>query len=119
MTLRKQKIKEGNMKAWFQCFEGCTGKYPLNEVIYRCPQCNNLLEVAFDMDELRKRSGNEWKKLFDERQKINKWPYGSSIWGKKEWVCPDIDDENIVSTSFKLRDSFPYRSAQKRFEPPS
>ncbi|MBF0273729.1 MAG: threonine synthase [Nitrospinae bacterium] len=86
------------MKAWFQCFEGCSGKYPLNEVIYRCPDCNNLLEVAFDMDELKKKSGEEWKNLFDNRLRENQWPYGSSIWGKKEWVCPEIDDANIVST---------------------
>jgi len=86
------------MKAWFQCFEGCSGKYPLNEVIYRCPDCNSLLEVAFDMSELKKRSGSDWKELFDSRSRHNQWPYGSSIWGKKEWVCPDIEDDNIVST---------------------
>ena len=26
------------------------------------------------------------------------WPYGSGVWGKKEFVCPDVLDENIVST---------------------
>jgi len=26
------------------------------------------------------------------------WPYGSGVWGKKEFVCPDIADDNIVST---------------------
>ena len=25
-------------------------------------------------------------------------PYGSGVWGKKEWVYPQIDDANIVST---------------------
>jgi threonine synthase len=25
------------------------------------------------------------------------WPYGSGIWGKKEWVAPQIEDDNVVS----------------------
>ncbi len=25
------------------------------------------------------------------------WPYGSGVWGKKEWVQPHIADENVVS----------------------
>src|SRR5437588_69569 len=25
------------------------------------------------------------------------WPYGSGIWGKKEWVQPHVENENIVS----------------------
>jgi threonine synthase len=25
------------------------------------------------------------------------WPFGSSVWGKKEWVCPYVKDENVVS----------------------
>jgi threonine synthase len=36
-------------------------------------------------------------RLFDERYKRTAWPYGSSVWGKKEWVCPQIQDENVVS----------------------
>ncbi len=36
-------------------------------------------------------------RLFDDRYKRTAWPYGSGVWGKKEWVCPEIRDENIVS----------------------
>ena len=36
-------------------------------------------------------------RLFDERYKRTAWPYGSGVWGKKEWVCPEIRDENVVS----------------------
>ena len=38
-----------------------------------------------------------WMRLFDERYKRTTWPYGSSVWGKKEWVCPEVRDEHIVS----------------------
>jgi threonine synthase len=36
--------------------------------------------------------------LFDDRYRRNTFPYGSGVWGKKEWVVPFIDNENIVST---------------------
>ncbi len=85
-------------EAWFQCVNGCAGRYPLNQIIYRCPDCNSLLEVTHDMDKLKKRSAREWNNLFDERYRKNEWPYGSSVWGKKELVCPAVDNENIVST---------------------
>ena len=34
---------------------------------------------------------------FDDRYKRTAWPYGSGVWGKKEWVCPGVRDENVVS----------------------
>ena len=84
--------------AWFQCINGCSGRHPLNEIIYRCPQCDELLEVQHDMEQLKLLSPDEWKNLFKERVGRHEWPYGSSVWGKKEWVCPNLDNENIVST---------------------
>ncbi len=86
------------LNAWFQCINGCSGIHPLNEIIYRCPQCNELLEVQHDMDLLRQLSPDEWKELFKDRVGRHEWPYGSSVWGKKEWVCPNLDNENVVST---------------------
>ena len=85
-------------KAWFQCINGCSGRHQLNEIIYRCPDCGELLEVVHDMDVLRQRSAQEWKDLFELRYRRHDWPYGSSVWGKKELVCPVVENENIVST---------------------
>ncbi len=84
-------------RAWFQCIGGCLGQYRLSEVIYSCPECGNLLEVRHNLKALRERSPAEWKELFDTRYKVSAWPYGSSVWGKKELVCPNIDNENVVS----------------------
>ena len=39
----------------------------------------------------------EWKRLFEQRYKGTEWPYGSGVWGKKEWVLPGLDPENVVS----------------------
>jgi len=84
-------------RAEFRCVAGCPGSYPLDTVIYRCPNCSGLLEVVHDMTALRNRSAAAWMRLFDERYKRTTWPYGSSVWGKKEWVCPEIKDEHVVS----------------------
>jgi threonine synthase len=84
--------------AWFRCIRAAEhGRWPLTEVLYHCPVCGNLLEVAHDLDALRTRSAAAWMKIFDERYKRTVWPYGSGVWGKKEWVVPHIADENIVS----------------------
>jgi threonine synthase len=83
--------------ASFRCTAGCDGSYPIDSVIYRCPRCGDLLEVVHDMEALGRRSAAEWRTLFDSRYKRTAWPYGSSVWGKKEWVAPTIRDENVVS----------------------
>jgi len=84
--------------AWFQCTSPeCGQKYELREVVYRCGRCGNLLEVRHDVEALRRRSAAAWMRLFDERYKTGQWPYGSAIWGKKEWVLPEIQNENVVS----------------------
>ena len=49
------------------------------------------------MDALRAKSGDEWRALFDKRYKGTRWPYGSGVWGKREWVMPSVDDDLIVS----------------------
>lgn len=86
-----------NYDAWFQCSEGCGETYPLTEIIYRCRNCDGLLEVQHDMDVLKQRSAADWKSLFEQRYRRTQYPYGSGVWGKKELVCPNIDDQNIIS----------------------
>jgi threonine synthase len=83
--------------AVFRCIAGCPGEHPLAQSIYNCPTCGDLLEVSHNMAALADRTAAAWMRLFDERYKRTTWPYGSSVWGKKEWVCPEVRDENIVS----------------------
>jgi threonine synthase len=86
-------------RAWFQCINPeCGEKYPLNSIVYQCKRCNSLLEVQHDTKALAATSGADWKALFEKRYKGNEWPYGSGVWGKHEWILPQIDKEkNIVS----------------------
>ena len=85
------------LNSWFECIRGCGRRYSIYDVVYECEDCGGLLNVVHDMDALKQRSAQEWKDLFDNRTRSNEWPYGSGVWGKKEWVCPQLDDESIVS----------------------
>jgi threonine synthase len=83
--------------AAFRCLAGCPGSFPLTQPVYRCPACGGLLEVAHDLDALRDRSPAAWTRLFDDRYRRTAWPYGSGVWGKREWVAPEVPDDAIVS----------------------
>jgi len=82
--------------AWFQSIHDPNERYEVDEVVYRAKD-GALLEVVHDKDALRRKSAEEWKKLFRARNQVNEFPFGSGVWGKKEWVLPNIRDENVVS----------------------
>jgi threonine synthase len=84
--------------AEFRCIAGCAGSYPLDQVIYRCARCGDLLEVVHDLAALRTRSASDWKALFAARWRSTEEPWGSGVWGKHEWVAPALDPRNIVTT---------------------
>ena len=88
-----------SLSASFRCTAGCSGSWPLDTVIYQCPTCGELLEVRHDIEALKAKSADEWKATFDGRWMTRQWPYGSGVWGKKEWVQPHLRDENVVSTA--------------------
>lgn len=84
--------------AWLECINGCPTRFSVFEVVYRCPDCGDLLDVRHDVAALRRRSPAAWMQLFDERYRRSDFPYGSGVWGKKEWVLPFLANENVVST---------------------
>lgn len=90
-------MEETEYRAWFRCAEGCNVRFELTEVVYQCPRCGGLLEVAHDMERLKSHPANSWRRLFEERYMRTQWPYGSGVWGKKELVCPTIRNENVIS----------------------
>jgi threonine synthase len=83
--------------SWFECTRGCGRRYSIYDVVYHCEECGGLLDVEHDLEALKDRNASEWQTLFDQRTRTNEWPYGSGVWGKKEWVCPQVGNENVVS----------------------
>jgi threonine synthase len=83
--------------AVFRCANGCPGDLSIWQPIYHCPTCGGLLQVVHDLSALRDRSPAAWMRTFEDRYKRTEWPYGSGVWGKKEWVCPELANEHVVS----------------------
>jgi len=83
-------------RAWFESLSDPSERYELDEIVYTDSE-GGLLQVVHDMDELKKTSAESWKKLFERRRGGREWPYGSGVWGLKEWVLPEIENDNIVS----------------------
>jgi threonine synthase len=83
-------------RAWFRSIADHDETYALDEVVYTSHD-GHLLEVHHDLAELRKTPGDDWKRLFRERSHSTEWPYGSGVWGKKEWVLPEIQNDSVVS----------------------
>jgi threonine synthase len=82
---------------WFECVRGCGKRYSVFDVIYRCEDCGGLLDVEHDVEALKHRSPVAWMRLFEERTRSNEVPYGSGVWGKKEWIMPLVENDNVVS----------------------
>ena len=83
--------------SWLECIRGCGQRYSIYDVVYRCEQCGGLLDVEHDLEALKDRSASAWMQLFKRRTRTTEWPYGSGVWGKKEWVCPQVANDNVVS----------------------
>ncbi|NOJ79481.1 threonine synthase [Myxococcus xanthus] len=86
-----------DFRAEYACSEGCDFRASLMDVVYRCPRCGGLLEVAHDVNALRTVSAAEWKRRFETRFGSARLPDGSGVWGKREWAYPQLPAEDIVS----------------------
>ncbi|MCZ8157561.1 MAG: threonine synthase [Leptospira sp.] len=92
-------LTKNEFDAYFRCtLDSCGKTYPLSDVVYTCENDGELLTVEHDLEKLRKLSAKEWKDRFDSRFRSQKFPFQSGVWGKKEWVLPNVADENIVTS---------------------
>lgn len=111
-------MKTTGYRAEFRCFNGCAETHSLDEVLYTCPKCGGLLSVHHDLSALKKRSGEAWRTLFDERYRLRAAPAwaASGVWSKREWVLPELDDDNIVSLAEGNTPLLPAGSFGQSFE---
>jgi len=77
---------------------GCGRDYPLAEIRYECDACGSLLEVAHDLERLRReRPAAAWRELFDGRLGARGGPHASGVWRYHELVLPDLPLDRIVT----------------------
>ena len=76
------------MPAELVCFQSsCRARYPITDVIYTCPRCGGLLEVAYTWDHI---SVSRLKKQFRERRTSNAPLDQSGVWRYRE-LTPFLD----------------------------
>ncbi|MEE2962402.1 MAG: threonine synthase [Myxococcota bacterium] len=83
-------------QAQFSCIR-CHNRYALDDIRYNCGECGALLEVSYDPSTLLNKSPEEWRRTFQGRLGGQPGPHGSGVWRFKEWVLPDIPNEDIVT----------------------
>lgn len=81
----------------FVCSEGCEFTAPLDTIVYRCAKCGGLLHVHHDLPTLKQRSASDWRALFESRAGKVRGVHASGVWRHKEWLLPDLPDEDVVS----------------------
>ncbi len=71
--------------------------HPLDAVVYRASD-GGLLDVDHDLSALSAaRSPASWRELFDARMGARGYPDRSGVWGKREWVLPEMEDAHILT----------------------
>ena len=86
------------INAQFHCINtNCNATYSLNEAIYSCKSCGDLLQVEQSQAVITQKSATDWKTLFDSRLGSRPGPYGSGVWRFQEWVLPNIPEESIIT----------------------
>ena len=93
----KHSASRGNLPlSRLRCI-GCDRDYPLREIRYACDSCGDLLEVAHDLDRLKRtRSSKQWRRLFEERLQAS-GVYRSGVWRYHELILPDLPLDSIVT----------------------
>ncbi len=77
---------------------GCGRDYPLGEIRYECDACSDLLEVAHDLERLKKiRPPAAWRSLFEERMASTDIPMSSGVWRYHEMILPDLPLSAVVT----------------------
>lgn len=84
-----------HLRAHFRSIDDPTAIHALEEVVY--DHEGSLLEVFHPLEGLRERTAGDWKQLFSSRAGSMSLPDRSGVWGKKEWVLPQIPDEHVVT----------------------
>ena len=83
------------MQAELSCFEpSCRARFPITDILYTCPQCGGLLEVAFTGPSPDPAA---LKKLWRERRMSNHPLDSSGVWRYREMLPFDGQTQHAVT----------------------
>lgn len=74
----------------------CGARYPGDSLLYTCPQCGGVFLLEnLDFDQLKARSGQEWRTLFDSRA-VSRTTALRGIFRYYELLAPLLEEDDIV-----------------------
>ncbi|WP_321494414.1 threonine synthase [uncultured Desulfobacter sp.] len=80
---------------YYKCL-GCGAEYGIQELLYVCPACNQVLLIHDrNKDKLKDIPGETWQKIFDYR-KMLKVPALKGIYRYHEFIGPSIPLDSII-----------------------
>ncbi len=75
---------------------GCDSYFSIDELLYTCPSCGEVLLLKnTEFDTLKEKSGEEWRKIFDERRLSNDTAL-RGIFRFYELMAPVLEQKDIV-----------------------
>ncbi len=75
---------------------GCGKRFPADELYYTCPDCGGVFLLEnLDFDRLKETSGEEWRKIFDDRAATKNTAL-RGIFRFYELMAPVLEKEDIV-----------------------
>ena len=79
----------------YQCIS-CAKTFPLEKLLYTCPECGKLLRVVdLAFDELKKVPGETWRNIFDLRRSLQVEGM-KGIFTFQELILPHLDLADVV-----------------------
>jgi threonine synthase len=93
--IRPHIIPKPEGKLFYRCL-GCQGEFPIEKLLYVCPDCNQVL-LIHDKNKaaISKHSGTTWQKIFDFR-KMLKIPALKGIYRYHEFIGSCIPLSSII-----------------------
>ncbi|MCG8551271.1 MAG: threonine synthase [Desulfobacterales bacterium] len=93
--IRPNIIPSPKGEMYYKCL-GCGAEYGIEELLYVCPACNQVLLIHDrNKDRLKAVSGETWQKIFDYR-KMLKIPALKGIYRYHEFIGPSIPLESVI-----------------------
>ncbi len=93
--IRPHIIPSPKGELYYKCL-GCGAEYGIEELLYVCPACNQVLLIHDrNKDQLKSISGETWQRIFDYR-KMLKIPALKGIYRYHEFIGPSIPLESII-----------------------
>ncbi len=79
----------------YRCL-GCDSRHGIDQLLYTCPECGEVLLLEdTGFDRLKKTSGAEWRRIFDERASTRTSAL-RGIFRFYELMAPVLEEEDIV-----------------------